>query len=352
MDGTRVRRWWAAVVVAIAGLTQTAWAWSAHGHRVVARLAIQTLPDEMPAFLKEPSVIDRIVEQSGEPDRWRSTKRASIQHEDNQDHYLDVEDLDRYGLTLQTLPRYRYDFVREMALAEARWPERFQSYDAGADADHTKRYCGFLPYGIMASFGRLQATFQTVRILEAINDPARAHQLEQARQNAIYHMGILAHFVGDTAQPLHTTKHHHGWVGENPAGYTTDYGFHSYIDGTIVDLHAITFDSIKGELGAAEQIDAKDPWPQTITFIQRSFAAVEPLYQLQKSGELTGDKGKAFIADRLRDAGRTLGGYYAAAWRASAPTQSDITNYMKFNDLRLPPPEKAGGAPAADNQAR
>ena len=39
-------------------------------------------------------------------------------------------------------------------------------------------------------------------------------------------MGVMGHYVGDCAQPLHTTKHHNGWVGENPHGYTTWPGLH------------------------------------------------------------------------------------------------------------------------------
>lgn len=44
-------------------------------------------------------------------------------------------------------------------------------------------------------------------------------------------MGVMGHYVGDLTQPLHTTKNYNGWVGENPAGYTTSKGFHAWIDG-------------------------------------------------------------------------------------------------------------------------
>ena len=52
-----------------------------------------------------------------------------------------------------------------------------------------------------------------------------------ARANIIYIMGVMGHYVGDASQPLHTTIHHHGWVGPNPNGYTTNRTFHSWIDG-------------------------------------------------------------------------------------------------------------------------
>jgi len=44
-------------------------------------------------------------------------------------------------------------------------------------------------------------------------------------------MDVMGHFVGDGAQPLHVTKHHHGWVGDNPKGYATNTTFHAWIDG-------------------------------------------------------------------------------------------------------------------------
>ena len=50
----------------------------------------------------------------------------------------------------------------------------------------------------------------------------------------------------DGAQPLHTSKHHNGWKGPNPNGYTTSSSFHSFINGTIIWIHGLTPDSFKG----------------------------------------------------------------------------------------------------------
>jgi len=53
--------------------------------------------------------------------------------------------------------------------------------------------------------------------------------------NPAFDIGVppaeMGHFVGDGAQPLHTTKHYNGWVGENPKGFTTQTTFHAWIDG-------------------------------------------------------------------------------------------------------------------------
>ena len=40
-------------------------------------------------------------------------------------------------------------------------------------------------------------------------------------------MGVMGHYVGDGSQPLHTTVHFNGWVGDNPKGYTTKQTFHA-----------------------------------------------------------------------------------------------------------------------------
>src|SRR5262245_33614586 len=91
-------------------------AWNQHGHRTIARLALDGLPTEMPSFLRDPEVVARIAEQACEPDRWRGTKRLVIGHELLPEHYLDVEDLEPFGLTLDNIPRLRHEYMRVMIL--------------------------------------------------------------------------------------------------------------------------------------------------------------------------------------------------------------------------------------------
>lgn len=331
------------VIAAIgaAVLCSPALAWNAHGHRVITRLALDRLPADVPSFLRDEGVMSRIVEQSAEPDRWRGMRRPSILHEDNQDHYIDVDDLEQFGLTLKALPRYRYEYLKTMVLAKERTPERIAPYDAAKDTDKSKEFPGFLPYGIMNAWSKLASAMQTLRVLEAVNDPKRADQLELARMNVVFHMGILSHYVGDTAQPLHTTRHFNGWVGENPNEYTTSTAFHAYIDGGIVDHHQFTYASLKPVMDAREvpAVAAADPWEAVIEHIERSHALVEQTYALQKSGELQAEPGKAFIAERMTDGARMLAAMYAAAWEASQLTDRDVASFVKFSEFK---PESAG----------
>jgi hypothetical protein len=316
-------------------------AWNAHGHRTIARLAVDGLPTDTPSWLKDPEVIARIAEQACEPDRWRSSRRLVIGHELNTEHYLDIEKLDDFGLTLHSIPRLRYEYVKKMVLAEQASPDKFKDYDGSRDLDKSKEWPGFLPYGIDEHFALLQSSFNTLRVLEAVDaDPANkgAHDpaIHQEKENIIHEMGILAHLVGDTAQPLHVTKHHHGWVGDNPNGYTTEGNFHSYIDGQILEIHKFEFDSLRPQIKYERHINPADPWDDVIAYMDRAFAKVEPLYQLQKDGTLTGEKGKEFIAGCLIDACETLAALYTAAWEASKLGRNDVSSFIRYDERKLP----------------
>ncbi len=323
-------------------------AWNAHGHRVVTYLALDGLPPDAPAFLRDPAVRDRIAFQSNEPDRRRGWASLTLGHINEPDHYIDLEQLDPFGLTLDTLPPFRGEYLRALAVGKHVHPEQVEPYNAAGDPAHTKEWPGFLPYAIAEHYAALQSAFHQVRILERLNDPQRAFQLAQARENAIYHMGMLSHFVADAAQPLHTTIHHHGWVGPNPHEYTTDKSFHRQIDGDVLEHHKLTYDSLRPLMKYDRKLTAADPWPDTLAHLRRSFTQVEPLYRLEKGGALREATGKAFIEGRLTDAAGMLCALYAAAWAGAAPSDEQVEKYVFYDDMQrnpLPSPTTPKPAP-------
>src|SRR5579862_4735184 len=103
--------------------------WGAKGHRIVTQLALDGLRPDMPAWLHEPAVVARIMEQSNEPDRWRGTHRPAIAHDANTGHFIDADDLGQYGMTLKTVPRLRDDYVAAMVRARIEHPDKVQPYD-------------------------------------------------------------------------------------------------------------------------------------------------------------------------------------------------------------------------------
>lgn len=322
----------------LAGAALAAWlsvappavAWDAAGHRMVAAAALEgALRDNgLPQWLAAPDVRARLEFQSGEPDRWRGQPSDTLRHAAHPDHYIDVEDLEPFGLTLRTLPPLRFEYLKAMVAAQTKHPDRFTPYDIEKDPSRQYEWPGFAPYALTEYYAKLQASFRMLRILEALDERGRDEQIAQEKANIIYHMGMLAHFVGDVAQPLHTTKHHHGWIGPNPNGYTTEYGIHSYIDGRLIVIHDITTADVLDIADFSRRVDPLHPWNDVIETLERSFAQVEPLYQLHKSGELEQESGRAFIVSRLSDAASTLAALYRAAWESSIPEGREIRMFQ------------------------
>ncbi len=340
------------VSIALLTLAAPAFAWGAHGHRTITYLALDALPDDAPAWLTSDPVWSAAAYQANEPDRWRGVPSLYLAHENAPDHYIDFDLLPNFGLSAKTLPKPRAEYLRAMVISKEKHPEMAPLYNPEKDAARNKEWPGFLPYSIVEHYGKLQSSFNTIRMLESLSDPARAHQLEAARANAAFHMGQLSHFVGDGAQPLHTTKHHHGWIGDNPHNYTTDYRFHAYIDTDVVDLHALTFDELRDRIEPLPIVNAQDPWDDVLAYLHESFELVEPLYKLEKSMEINGRAGEEFIAQRLARASEMLGALYWAAWTSSEPSPDQIQNFVKYNAFKpeiLPP---APNGPPTNNATK
>ncbi|MBL9118575.1 MAG: hypothetical protein JNL80_01525, partial [Phycisphaerae bacterium] len=266
-------------------------AWDAPGHRAVSVVAVDQLSERVAtSWLGDHEVRSAVAFQSNEPDRYRGTPSAVLNHENGPDHYIDLELLAKHDLTLRSLPRLRYEFVAQLARTSS-----MPKPESGPDGKPARRGVdhrtftddvGFVPYAIVEHHAKLVSSFTTLRILEGLNDPQRAIQLAAARANVLHEMGQLSHFVADAAQPLHTTIHHHGWVGANPDSFTTDRGFHAYIDGEIVAFHGITEAEIAEAAKERLAITDASLWDEVLALIERSHAAVRPLYTMHKDGSL------------------------------------------------------------------
>jgi hypothetical protein len=351
----------AAVVAASAS---PALAWDCHGHRAITLLALDGLHEiapDAPAFLKDDAFRMMAASNACEPDRYRSIRIPFMAHENNPDHYLDVEKLTQFGLTLETVPPLRNEYLRAMIIAKHEHPDNVDPYNELMDPMRQQEWPGFAAHAVMEHYSKLTASFKTWRILQELNEPGRVVEVDAARGNILANLGHLSHFVGDLAQPLHTTTHHHGWIGDNPGGYTTDRRIHAYIDGDILVTHQLDHAALRPGCVFDRRVEAANPWNDAIEHIRRSHEKVEPLYILQKTGELEQEPGKAFIVERLQDGGRTLAAFYAAAWSASAITDSDVRDFVRYDawgpvsELKRVPPlprgRQDGGAPAPEAPA-
>src|SRR5476651_403786 len=221
------------IAVAISAFVFNAGAWDYEGHHAINELAVASLPADFGIDLT-PALKGRIAFLAGEPDRWRNVTDLPLKHFNGPDHYFDLEDLKLCGLTPETLPIMRYDFVADIAVARAAHPDKFPTIDPAKDADHTRELDGFLPWAITEYYEKLKSDFTVLKVMRKYGT---LEEVANAQADCVYVMGVMGHFVGDGSQPLHTSANYDGWMGDNPNGYTTgpvkgERGrIHAWIDG-------------------------------------------------------------------------------------------------------------------------
>ncbi len=311
-------------------------AWDYEGHYVINQLALASLPTNFPAFALTPDARARIAFLAGEPDRWRNSQDLPLEQANPPDHYIDLEELKKYGLTPETLPPLRYDFVEKLAVFRAAHPSEFPPENPMTDKAHTRDLVGFLPWKIVEDFDKLKSEFS---YLKAYQDAGGTPtEINNAQENIIYVMGVMGHYVGDGSQPLHTTMYFNGWFGRNPHGYTTDHTFHAWIDGGYFRATGgLKLETMIGQIQPAERISGASlpdgMFHAVMNYIVDQNKLVGPLYQLEKDGELSGEgekglEGKTFLEQQLAKAGQMLGDIWLTAW-LEAPEDTYLEHQLE-----------------------
>jgi len=342
MKTASLLRFSASVAVLWAGVILPLRAWDYDGHRIVNQLALAALPADFPAFVRVPANAERVAFLAGEPDRWRNVPDEIMRQSGGSwaDHYCDMEQIPDAGLDFATLPSFRYDFIVAFAAGRAAHVDKFPAIDPAKNLDHTREWPGFAPWAITEYYGRLRSGFSYLKAFEEAG--GTPEEIANAQADIVYVMGVMGHYVGDCAQPLHTTVHHNGWVGANPNNYTTWAGFHSWIDGGFITKAGIKSGPLVPRvvtaqgIGLAARADGRDPmFVAVLDYLVAQNKLVEPLYQLEKAGKFNDDlekagkfnqdkapvseEGRAFIEGQLLKGGEMLGAIWVTAWRSAPP---------------------------------
>ena len=294
-----------------------AWAWGRDGHMMINRLAIQYLPDDVPAFLRNGRALD-IVEYLGpEPDRWRSRSEDELASTQAADHFLDLEWADLAATPCavgsaacpvdgELLPRKRYDFIRALARAQSSHPELPLTPDK----------VGMQPWQVEEVWERLKSDMRDYRRLAAANG-----DLAPVETIILFEAGWLGHYVADGSQPLHATINYNGWAEKsNPNGYTTEHGIHSQFETVYVTAN-IKPAEVAPLVAATKPRVIDDEWTQYLDYMHRSHTLVEQTYQLEKAGGFR-DAGtpaaRSFTDERLAAGAIELRNLIYSAWVHSA----------------------------------
>lgn len=308
-------------------------AWDYEGHRTVNLLALRTLPPDFPAFVREAGNVDRIAYLSGEPDRWRNVPDGPLRHANGLDHYIDLEDLVEWSFDPVQLPPFRHEFtallaVRQSARNGGRPP-------LPEDPDRTKQLPGYLPWAITEGYLRLKSGFAALRVYEELGTP---EEIGHCRATLVQAMGVLGHYVGDSTQPLHTTRHFNGWVGANPRSFTTNRNFHSWIDGGFLRATGgLELAPLTPRMEPARRLGQPGPkgdnvFPVVVAHLLQQHGEVGRLYALEQGGQLSaegraGAAGRDFLLRQLVVGAQFLGDLWFSAW-TNAPGDSYLRKQL------------------------
>ncbi|MBV8681623.1 MAG: S1/P1 Nuclease [Caulobacteraceae bacterium] len=300
----------ALIACALVAPVGSAFAWGSTGHRIIGRLAVEVLPDDLPAFLRTAEAVEVVGELSREPDRWKDAGKA---HDSDRDpaHFLNLGDDGKVlgGPSLSSLPETRAGY--ETALRAV-----------GSDSWKA----GYLPYSIIEGWQQLVKDLTYWRIeaaaAEHVADPAHRawfrRDLAERQQLTLRDLGTLSHYVGDGSQPLHVSIHFNGWGPfPNPEGYTQEH-IHGPFEGPFVRDH-VDPSAVKADMTPYRDCAcAIATW--TADYLAVTDRQVAPLYTLYKQGAFANADPRAqrFVTERLAAGAAALRDLIVDAWLASA----------------------------------
>ena len=296
------------MVAAIAVAPEFLDAWGNDGHIVINRTAARHIPESMPLFLRNAE--SRLGYLGPEPDRWRNRSEYPLKEAQEPDHFIDMERLDGFG----ELPPGRYQFYKKAYALH----DKAEPGSPAASDDMLPDKIGLQPYETLEVFDRLKVAFREYRRLHGDEQSSL-----QAQEDVIFYAGWLGHYVADAANPLHTTIHYNGWVGENPNGYTTAKDTHGNFESRFVsdNLAKLKFDDL---MHAPVHLDHL--FEDYMRYLQESNSQVRPFYELEKTGAFR-DAGTAegvqFTRARMAAGAQMLLNLWYTAWIDSGEPGAD-----------------------------
>jgi hypothetical protein len=309
-------------------------AWGFRGHTVANLAAVEAIGDDGPAFLK--AYKGYIGHLGPIPDTWRSPTEPYLRISEDPNHGWYTESFD----FIKEIPRSRTEFTLrvydEYLRVSKSNPEQAKLLNI--------RYTGLQAYSMMEGYERMKAGMRLYR-LAAAKDSAVAKETGSRygdinsmygaisalfrgagevkaylANDVAFYMGWLGHYIADAAQPLHNSRHHDGWEGDNPKGYTRDPNIHGRFESGYVDLIQVTeADVLPYVRKPARHLD--DPWTAILDHMIEARDAVEEVYRLDLRGafkDRTDADARKLVYTRLASGASFLRDLAYTAWIESA----------------------------------
>jgi len=272
-----------------------AFSWGPEGHEYINKSAALKAPVGVagfPSFFQSRESIEIITYNGLEPDRWKISPGYTRGKGHGLAHYINLD-------LVQDFPA-----ARDHIIAIQMYQEK------GLDG----RDVGLLPYYIIETYEKLRISFSEYR--EFVR---RGSSTKPVEVNILYYAGLLGHYVGDGSQPLHTTAHHHGWVGGNAKGHATDEGIHRRFE--VEFVRNVKAEDFLETVKTPSRLH--DPFSEIIAYLKKTHSYMEKVYALDKAGAFSEPTPESlqFVRERLAAASQMLNNLWYTAWLESKETK-------------------------------
>jgi len=223
-----------AILISVGLVTFNAFAWGERGHDLVTRVAVQNLralsgddPAVVTPFLQRDHMLAHL---SNVPDIvWRAPYMSEADRRANYaTHFINLEKVYSSVELWSDLPR---DFLRYQTDAKSK----------GQKAEDV----GTAPWRAMQLYGEL------MKALIQAGSATDSESFEDSVNQALLHAGLMSHFVGDLANPHHTTANYDGQL-------TGQKGLHAYFESDVVAQLPMTLASEIQKQAGQQWLEAYD----------------------------------------------------------------------------------------------
>ena len=279
-------------IVVLLALPSLSWAWGKRGHQIVGESAALVVASETNANFMHSRSYD-FGYYANVPDFiW---KRPATYKIEKNEHFMDLEIFER------AFASAKLD-IDPLALSRKEFEEKFP--DVKPEAGR--------------AFWRVRELVQQIEgysaQLRGLKPDAPVTERHAVQEKWLVAAGVLAHYIGDLAQPLHVSENYDGQLSGQK-------GIHSYFEDDLVE-------QLYPELAVTTLRLAKDRWPEfkkqnanlsVLQLLKRltknSMQDLNPLLALDKKtkrevNKKTAAKFQRIIEQRLVDATLTLAEIY------------------------------------------
>lgn len=332
--------------------TPQALAWGERGHDAIARVATRLVAEH-----KDPEVAafgallqrkeNMLGHLSNVPDIvWRSAG-PDVEAANAPSHFVDLDYIlpDTKKLEAKDAPADFEAFKKALLANCSRKAGELSCAPGETEADKINK-AGHAPFRVQRLSQDLTKTLADIKKLES--DPKSKPEDRTALiDQALLYTGIIAHFIGDLANPHHTSADYDGW--HNDQG-----GLHSYfeseqVDAQHLDLEAAIFAAAQKDQPAQKMFGkGKDPLRMAWELTMASHARLDALHELdrrislvkksdknlRKKAERKPSKAVAndyrnFLVERLSVGADALAAVWIAAWDTAG--RPKMQGYQSYN---------------------